>query len=115
MSRRLAAVFLATALALPAVAAAQNPPNSAATPGVDRRQVNQEQRIDRGVASGELTRPETRRLEQGQNKVERIETRAKSDGAVTRRERARLHHAQDVQSQRIWRQKHDRQDRPRAN
>ena len=111
MTRRLAAAFLATALALPALAVAQTPPHPAATPGIDQRQANQEQRIDQGVASGELTRPETRRLEQGQNKVERIET----DGAVTQGERARIHQAQDAQSKRIWRQKHDRQDRPRAN
>jgi len=104
MTRRLAAAFLATALALPALAVAQTPPHPAATPG-----------IDQGVASGELTRPETRRLEQGQNKVEHIETRAKADGAVTQGERARIHQAQDTQSKRIWRQKHDRQDRPRAN
>lgn len=115
MTRRLAAAFLATALALPALAVAQTPPHPAATPGIDQRQANQEQRIDQGVASGELTRPETRRLEQGQNKVERIETRAKADGSVTQGERARIHQAQDAQSKRIWRQKHDRQDRPRAN
>jgi hypothetical protein len=40
-----------------------------------------------------------------------MEDRAKSDGVVTARERARLHQAQDVQSARIARQKHDRQRR----
>jgi hypothetical protein len=43
--------------------------------------------------------------------VERLETRAQADGAVTKREKARLEHAQDVQSKRIYRQKHDRQAR----
>jgi hypothetical protein len=38
-----------------------------------------------------------------------MESRAKADGVVTRGERARLHQAQDVQSRRIYNQKHDRQ------
>ncbi len=94
----------------------------ASTPGVDQRQANQERRIEQGVNSGALTTREANRLEAGQAKVDRIENRAKSDGVVTQRERARLHQAQDVQSARIARQKHDRQrdlnhngkvDRPR--
>ncbi|MCO5107372.1 MAG: hypothetical protein M9907_09840 [Burkholderiaceae bacterium] len=92
------------------------------TPGVEQRQLNQERRIEQGERSGALTAREVNRLEAGQARVERMEDRAKSDGAVTRAERARLHRAQDVQSARIARQKHDRQhdfdgdrrvDRPR--
>jgi uncharacterized membrane protein YebE (DUF533 family) len=82
---------------------------SAVTPGIDRRQANQERRIDQCVASGQLNARETARLERGQQRVENMETRAKSDGVVTKRERARIHQAQDVQSKRIYRQKHDRQ------
>ncbi len=94
----------------------------AGTPGVDQRQLNQERRIEQGERSGALTTREANRLEAGQQRVERIEDRAKSDGVVTRGERARLHQAQGVQSARIARQKHDRQhdfdhngrvDRPR--
>jgi hypothetical protein len=78
---------------------------------VDRRQDRQEQRIDRGVESGALTPLESRRLERGQRHVESLETRAQADGTVTAREKARLEHAQDVQSKRIYRQKHDLQTR----
>ncbi len=108
---------LALALAVPILAFAQ-----ANTPRVDQRQANQEQRIDQGVASGSLTQREANRLENGQQRVDNMENRAKADGVVTRRERARLHAAQDAQSQRIAVQKHDRQhdfnhngrvDRPR--
>lgn len=81
-----------------------------ATPQVDQRQINQQQRIDQGVSSGTLTEKEAARMERGQTHVENLEDRAKSDGTVTNRERARLHHAQDVQSSRIYRQKHDRQN-----
>lgn len=92
------------------------------TPRVDQRQVEQAQRIDQGVASGELSRREARRLERDQQHVENVEARAKADGVVTPRERARLDRAQDTQSRHIARQKHDRQhdynhngrvDRPR--
>jgi hypothetical protein len=41
-----------------------------------------------------------------------METRAKADGTVTGQERRRLHHAQNVESKRIYRQKHDAQRRP---
>jgi len=76
---------------------------------VDRRQERQEQRIDQGVKSGALTPRETKRLARGQRHVENLETRAQADGTVTAREKARLEHAQDVQSKRIYRQKHDAQ------
>lgn len=91
-------------LALPTLALAQ-----AATPGVDQRQINQERRIDQGVASGSLTQREATRLERGQQRVENLESRAKSDGVVTRQERAQLQHAENVQNRHITREKHDRQ------
>lgn len=79
------------------------------TPRVDQRQLNQERRIEQGVASGSLTVREANRLERGQQHVSNIETRAKTDGVVTSQELARLDHAQDVQSRRITRQVNDRQ------
>lgn len=91
-------------LVLPAIAFAQ-----VNTPLVDQRQANQERRIDQGVASGSLTQREANRLDRGQDRVDNMENRAKSDGVVTRGERARMHQAQDRQSARIYRQKHDRQ------
>lgn len=81
------------------------------TPRLDQRQQNQAARIRAGIASGELTRAETRRLVRGQQHVRRLERRAEADGDVTLRERARLEHAADVQSRRIYRQKHDAQRR----
>ena len=92
-------------LAASGAALAQAP----ATPGVDQRQANQQQRIDQGVASGQLTQKEANRLEKGQDKVEKAEEKAKSDGVVTKKERARLHAQQNQQSRRIAKQKHDRQ------
>ncbi|MFN8588485.1 MAG: hypothetical protein U0704_11885 [Candidatus Eisenbacteria bacterium] len=77
------------------------------TPRVDRREARQAERIREGVRSGELTRGETRQLVQGQRHVHRMEARAKADGVVTPGERARLGHAQNVQSRRIARLKHN--------
>lgn len=82
------------------------------TPRVDQRQAQQNQRIEQGVASGELTKPEARRLRHQQANVARAEDKAKADGTVTAQERHRLGHMQDHSSRAIARQKHDRQHRP---
>lgn len=78
-----------------------------ATPGVDARQANQQQRINQGVASGQLTGREAANLERGQVRVQRIENRAKSDGVVTAGERVRLQRAQNVESAKIYNKKHN--------
>jgi uncharacterized membrane protein YebE (DUF533 family) len=103
MKVKLLITALAAAIALPVLA--QTP----ATPNIDRREANQERRIEQGVNSGQLTPREATRLEGGQAHVENMETRAKADGVVTRHERKRIQHAQNVQSRKIYRQKHDRQ------
>jgi hypothetical protein len=38
-----------------------------------------------------------------------MENKAVADGKVTKKQRARLEHAQDNQSRKIYRQKHDKQ------
>ncbi len=81
------------------------------TPNLNQREHNQRQRITQGVRSGELTRPETRRLARGEIKLHRNEAIAKSDGVVTARERARLQAEANNMSARIYRQKHDAQTR----
>ena len=78
------------------------------TARVDDRQANQAARIEQGKASGELTPREAARLQRGQRHVQRMENRALADGRVTGAERARIEGAQDAQSARIARQKHDR-------
>lgn len=79
------------------------------TPRFDQRQANQEQRIEQGVKSGQLTPAEAQRLEKGQDRLDRMEDKAKADGVVSKQERARLQHAENVQSRHIAREKHDRQ------
>jgi hypothetical protein len=38
-----------------------------------------------------------------------MEDRAMADGEITKKEKVRMEHAQDQQSKRIYRQKHDKQ------
>ena len=103
--KKIYAIAASLMLLSPFVAQAQTP----STPVLDQRQANQEQRIQQGVQSGSLTQRETARLDRGQDRVQRIEDKANADGTVTRKERIRMQHAQDVESKRIYRQKHDRQ------
>ena len=79
------------------------------TPVIDQRQTNQEQRIDKGIESGQLNQHEADRLDKQQRHIGKMEDKAKSDGAVTKQERRRLHKAQDHASRNIAREKHDRQ------
>jgi uncharacterized membrane protein YebE (DUF533 family) len=101
--KSIVAALCVTALSLPALA------QTASTPRIDQRQANQQQRIDQGVQSGALTQQEAARLQHGQEHVQNLENKATADGKVTAKERARIEHAQDVQSRRVYRQKHDRQ------
>ena len=103
-------IIAAAALSFASLGALAQTPNPN-TPRIDERQANQEQRIDQGVASGELTRREANRLTHQQNAIDRYETRAQADGKVTKHERRHLTHAQNHTSRSIYRQKHDRQDR----
>lgn len=79
------------------------------TPRADQREANMEQRIQQGVQSGQLTPREAQRVERGQDRIDRMEDRAKADGVVTGKEKARIEHAQNVESRQLYREKHDRQ------
>jgi hypothetical protein len=81
------------------------------TPGVTKRQVNQQERIAGGVKKGELTPKETRHLEAREAKIRHDKKVAKSDGKVTKKERAKLNREENRSSRAIYRQKHDAQKR----
>lgn len=102
-------IIITAAFAAFAATAHAQTQDPAATPGIDKRQEVQQKRIDKGVESGQLNSRETKRLEHHQGHIQKMETRAKADGTVTKNERARIHHAQDQESHHIRREKHDRQ------
>lgn len=86
------------------------PPAPTAQQRIDQRQANQQKRIDEGVKSGSLTTREAERLQKGQARVDKMEHKATADGAIDKKEARRIERAQDKQSRKISREKHDRQN-----
>ncbi len=78
---------------------------------IDKRQANQSARISEGVVSGELTAREAKKLAKQQAHIARTEALFKADGVYTVAERARLQQKQNKASARIFKEKHDAQDR----
>lgn len=81
------------------------------TPGADRRQRNQRHRVKNGIRSGEITKHEAKSIRRSTRSAKRYEARAKSDGKVTWRERARLQHKENKASRKIFRTKHNSRTR----
>ena len=103
----------ALSLALNAVAAAQTPTPTPGkrTPVATARQGNQQKRIARGVASGELKAGEVRKLEQEQKDVQQEKKEARADGTVTGEERKDIQKEQNQASRHIYRAKHNNRKR----
>lgn len=76
-------------------------------PGIQRREVNQERRIDQGVKSGQLTPQEAGKLDAQQARIQQTEEKMKADGKLTAKERRKLHRMQDRASGNIYRKKHN--------
>lgn len=81
------------------------------TPYINRRQENQQDRIQQGIRSGQLTRREATRLEAREGRIQADKLLAKSDGNVSPRERARLDRQLNRTSRAIYRDKHNRYTR----
>jgi hypothetical protein len=74
-----------------------------------QRDVNQQQRIEQGLQSGQLNTKEAGRLEREQQHVDRMEAHDLKDGHISAAEQMRLDKAQNAASADIARQKHDTQ------
>ena len=97
----LTTALIATAFAIPVFAQ---------TMGSEvQRNVNQQQRIEQGLQSGQLTTREAGKLERGEAKIEKIESNAARDGTLSAAEKARIQAAQNRESRAIANQKHDAQ------
>jgi hypothetical protein len=105
----IATAVVATVLCAFALGAAAQAPAAGSTQRIDKRQANQQQRIDKGVKSGQIDQREAARLEKGQARVQKMEDKARADGTVTKAERAKIEKAQDRQSKRIAREANDKQ------
>jgi len=94
--------------------AAKGNPKSASSQRMQadvQRSINQQARIEQGIKSGQLTKRETGKLEGGQSNMSRAEARAGADGHLGKGEQQRIQKAENQQSKRIYRQKHDAQKR----
>lgn len=100
--------------ALAAVSAAPLAAQAAPWQSVNQRQASLDRRIDQGIRTGELTRPEAARLRGDFRTLTRLEVQyRRSGGGLSMQERRDLDQRFDRLSQRIYVQKHDRQDRDR--
>ena len=114
MKRMLIAVSAMTLLMTGMAYAQANPPvidqkqmNQKQHLDIDQRLMSQRQRIDKGIASGSLTEQEATLLNQEEAEIKRMVDAAKSDGVVTKEERAGIIKALDHASSNIKGEKHD--------
>lgn len=90
----------------PGTTPTQRPHNAASETG---RDVDQQQRIEQGLQSGQLNTREAGRLEHGQQVIDKTQQRALANGSLSASERARIQKEQNAESQAIHGQKHDAQ------
>jgi hypothetical protein len=76
-----------------------------------QRNVNQQNRIEQGVQSGQMTNKEVSQTERGQARVAKSEARAGADGHVGAREQRRIQNRENRQSGHIFREKHNNRQR----
>jgi len=110
MKRVLLTLAAASAVLVSLPAAA----NAAPWQSINHRQANLERRIEQGVRTGDLTRPEATRLRAEFRDLERLERNyRRSGGGLSAWERQDLDRRFDRLSNRIYAERHDRQDRVR--
>lgn len=103
--------ILLSLAALATVAAAPLAAQAAPWQSVNQRQANLEQRINQGVRSGQITRPEAARLRGEFKSISRLEANYRRSNGLSGRERADLDARFDRLSRQIMAEKHDRNDR----
>jgi hypothetical protein len=85
-------------------------PNSASSQRMQadvQRNANQQARIEQGLKSGSMTNREAGRAERGQARVDHAEAKAGANGRVGAGEQRRVQTAENRQSARIAREKHN--------
>ena len=85
-------------------------PNSASSRRMQadvQRNANQQARIEQGVKSGSMTNREAARAEKGQANIDRAEAKAGRNGHVGKGEQRHVQAAENRQSQRVYREKHN--------
>lgn len=94
-----------------AVSGNQNSASSQRMQADVQRSVNQQNRIEQGIQSGAVTNKEASNMERGQARVDRKEAKAGANGHVSAGEQARIQKAENKQSNKIYREKHNNRTR----
>lgn len=76
-----------------------------------QRNVNQEKRVEQGVRAGTLTNREASRLERQESHIDKREARAGADGHVGPHEQKQIQRADNRESGRIYKAKHNGSNR----
>jgi len=74
-----------------------------------QRDVNQQQRIENGLQSGQLSTREAAKLGKGEANIEKMESKAEANGNLGNAEKQRIQRAQNKESQEIYRDTHNAQ------
>ncbi len=74
---------------------------------VKNRLERQEKRIEEGVKTGTINPEEAKKLEEQQNRIEKIEKKAMSDGKMTQKEFHKIEKIQNAASKNIKVKKHN--------
>lgn len=111
LSTILFACTLSLGLTVSASAQTPTPTPGKKTPVATARQGNQQKRIGRGIASGELKAGEVRKLEKEQQDIQQEKKEARADGTVTGAERKEIQKEQNQASRKIYRAKHNNKTR----
>jgi len=100
MNKSLTLALVATCLAIGAA--------SAQTTGTEvQRNVDQQQRIENGLQSGQLSTKEASKLEKGEAHIDKMEANANKNGGPTPQQAAAIQRAQNRESNAIYRDKHN--------
>lgn len=103
MNKTLLYTLLAAALFIPAASAQR----------IEKRKDLQDERIDKGRESGQLTKKEAVRLRARQKNLnQQVREDRRDGGGMTAAERAKIEKRQDNLSKDIYKQKHDAQTAP---
>ena len=93
--------FRQTAIAFMLLAPFSSPAFAQSVGTEVQRDINQETRIEKGLQSGQLSTGEAARLEQGEARIDQMESKALKDGTLSPQEAARIQRAQNRESARI--------------
>jgi len=101
MNKHLMSLMIASGALLASSAFAQNAQED------QQRNVNQQERIEQGLQSGQLSTKEAGTLERGQQNIDRVESKDLRNGSISPAEQSRLNAMENRQSNAIYDDKHN--------